>query len=125
MLNFGASKPRVKGGARAPGAPPWIRTCGDSTGTSFLLGSLDSEDIYRPQQQCFQKRVSVHRGGAGMPAPPGWGRWVVDVWELGVMFTGGGMLGEGWRYVHGGGIFRGGRVGIPCGLGYPSPFTDT
>ena len=22
MLNFGASKPRVKGGARAPGAPP-------------------------------------------------------------------------------------------------------
>ena len=27
MLNFGASKPRVKGGARAPGAPPWIRTC--------------------------------------------------------------------------------------------------
>ena len=26
MLNFGASKPRVKGGARAPGAPPWIRT---------------------------------------------------------------------------------------------------
>ena len=27
MLNFGASKPRVKGGARAPGAPPRIRTC--------------------------------------------------------------------------------------------------
>ena len=28
MLNFGASKPRVKGGARAPRAPPpWIRTC--------------------------------------------------------------------------------------------------
>ena len=26
MLNFGASKPRVRGGARAPGAPPWIRT---------------------------------------------------------------------------------------------------
>ena len=26
MLNFGASKPRVKGGAWAPGAPPWIRT---------------------------------------------------------------------------------------------------
>ena len=26
MLNFGASKPRVKGGARTPGAPPWIRT---------------------------------------------------------------------------------------------------
>ena len=25
MLNFGASKPRVRGGARAPGAPPWIR----------------------------------------------------------------------------------------------------
>ena len=22
MLNFGASKPRVRGGARAPGAPP-------------------------------------------------------------------------------------------------------
>ena len=22
MLNFGASKPRVKGGSRAPGAPP-------------------------------------------------------------------------------------------------------
>ena len=22
MLNFGASKPKVKGGARAPGAPP-------------------------------------------------------------------------------------------------------
>ena len=22
MLNFGASKPRVKGGARSPGAPP-------------------------------------------------------------------------------------------------------
>ena len=28
MLNFGASKPRVRGGARAPGAPPWIRTWG-------------------------------------------------------------------------------------------------
>ena len=27
MLNFGASKPRVKGGARAPGPPPWIRAC--------------------------------------------------------------------------------------------------
>ena len=27
MLNFGASKPRVRGGARAPGPPPWIRTC--------------------------------------------------------------------------------------------------
>ena len=26
MLNFGASKPRVRGGGRAPGAPPWIRT---------------------------------------------------------------------------------------------------
>ena len=25
MLNFGASKSRVKGGTRAPGAPPWIR----------------------------------------------------------------------------------------------------
>ena len=31
MLNFGASKPRVRGGARAPGAPPWIRTCFDKT----------------------------------------------------------------------------------------------
>ena len=24
-LNFGASKPGVRGGARAPRAPPWIR----------------------------------------------------------------------------------------------------
>ena len=26
MLNFGASKPRVKGG-QGPQGPPWIRTC--------------------------------------------------------------------------------------------------
>ena len=26
MLNFGASKPRIKGGGRAPG-PSWIRLC--------------------------------------------------------------------------------------------------
>ena len=41
MLNFGASKPRVGGGARAPGAPPWIRTwqlCGLLYGTMQLHG---------------------------------------------------------------------------------------
>ena len=27
MLNFGASKPRVKGGGPGPRGPPWIRTC--------------------------------------------------------------------------------------------------
>ena len=29
MFNFGASKPRVKGGAGPPG-PPWIRACTDN-----------------------------------------------------------------------------------------------
>ena len=27
MLNFGASKPRVKGGGPGPPGPPWIRAC--------------------------------------------------------------------------------------------------
>ena len=32
MLNFGASKPRVRGGARAPGAPPGSAPEGDLIG---------------------------------------------------------------------------------------------
>ena len=34
MLNFGASKPRVRGGP-GPRGPPWIRTCFPKCFTEF------------------------------------------------------------------------------------------
>ena len=47
MLNFGASKPRVRGGARAPGAPPWIRGWGNMKEYSryFLVGQYKSGSV--------------------------------------------------------------------------------
>ena len=38
MLNFGASKPRVKGGARAPGGPP---------GSAPEVGDVSQETVHR------------------------------------------------------------------------------
>ena len=37
MLNFGASKPRVKGGGLGPQGPLWIDACRTTT-TSRLVG---------------------------------------------------------------------------------------
>ena len=46
MLNFGASKPRVKGGA-GPGLPPWTRACPmyARVGKSWLRGIIYAEMI--------------------------------------------------------------------------------
>ena len=42
MLNFGASKPRVKGGPVPPG-PPWIRTCIKETKVSSNVISVNMQ----------------------------------------------------------------------------------
>ena len=48
MLNFGASKPRVRGGP-SPWGPPWIRTCvknGTMTKLSHQIGSSLSDILF-------------------------------------------------------------------------------
>ena len=84
MLNFGASKPRVRGGP-GPRCPPWIRTCTHTpsihiytctlhytTSREFSIQNpiLHVEDkelfeyyyyIQRAKRPSFQKRNSMHR----------------------------------------------------------------
>ena len=64
MLNFGASKPRVKGGARAPGAPP-----GSAPGCScqYYSGYLVFNVLEEKQQNVTFCSCDWFQTGAFLP----------------------------------------------------------
>ena len=59
MLNFGASKPRVKGGGPGPRGPPWIRACNEDWNFSIFWHSSklskDNHDMGLIQKRHLRK----------------------------------------------------------------------
>ena len=58
MLNFGASKPRVKGGARAPGAPPG--SAPEYLGRTNQVYSINMYHESKDNQKFIASSSSVH-----------------------------------------------------------------
>ena len=57
MLNFGASKPRVEGGARAPGPPPDPHLTSDAMLSDVITYIANQDSPYRANasDRCFHK----------------------------------------------------------------------
>ena len=114
MLNFGASKPRVRGGARAPGAPPWIRTW--PMVAIFFTGQNEVLTKVIFSQAC----VILSTGGSGPRGVSS--REVLQFFEGSPIFFGGGLQffrGRGSPIFWGSPIFFGGvSTGIRSTFGW-------